>query len=80
MVADLNYFSDFEFKLVEEGQGGWRMMAAGLGWVLVWRGGGLAVARLWLAARRPTACVRRSNRLDVLEMKDDVHDEVEGEL
>jgi hypothetical protein len=47
----------------------------GLAWG--WPGGRAALV---LAARRPTACVRRSNRLDVLEMKDDVHDEVEGEL
>jgi hypothetical protein len=42
---------------------------------VAWRSRGLV-----LAARRPTACVRRGNWLDVLEMKDDVHDEVEGEL
>jgi hypothetical protein len=44
-----------------------------------WLGAGLArgpaVARLWLAAGRPTACGRTSNRLDVLDRKDDVRDE-----
>jgi hypothetical protein len=48
--------------------------------VLVWRGKwSSAVARLWLATRRPTTRVRWSDRLNVLEMKDDVHDEVEGD-
>jgi hypothetical protein len=34
----------------------------------------------WPAARRQTARVRWNDRFDVLKMKDDVHDEVEGGL